>query len=52
MIVRFDGHEYQASTATQLIEIIKPIRWDAHSLPTAQTSPAERRYRDPRSSDV
>ncbi len=47
MIVRFDGHEYQASTATQLIEIIKPIRWDAHSLPTAESyiSEMERTYK-------
>ncbi len=47
MIVRIDGHEYKASTATQLIEIIKPIRWNAHSLPTTESyiSEMERTYK-------
>ncbi len=47
MIVRFDGHEYKASTAIRLIEIIKPIRWNAHSLPTAESyiSQTEQTYR-------
>lgn len=47
MILKFDGHEYKASTAIQLIEIIKPIRWNAHLLPTPESyiSEMERTYK-------
>jgi len=37
MVLRFDGREYTADTAIQLIDIIKPIRWNAHLLPTHES---------------
>lgn len=47
MIVRFDGREYRAETAIRLIETIKPIRWNAHLLPTPESyiSEMERTYK-------
>lgn len=36
MVLRFDGREYRAENAIQLIEMIKPIRWDAHLLNTPE----------------
>lgn len=37
MTVKFDGREYSAATAIELIEVIKPIRWDSELLITPES---------------
>lgn len=37
MTVKFDERKFSAESAIELIEIIKPIRWDAELLPTPES---------------
>ena len=37
MVVSFGGREYKAETAIQLIEMIKPLHWNASFLPTPES---------------